>query len=153
MSKLLVSDELWDTIAPLLPPERPKPQGGRPRIPDRAALTGIIFVLRSGIPWELLPQEMGCGSGVTCWRRLREWQRAGVWHRLHAALLDRLGQAGRLDWSRASQDSRSLPAKKGALRRGRTPPTAPSWAANTRSWWSGRASRSRKSSPPPTCRT
>src|SRR2546423_14102413 len=76
MSKPLVSDTLWDTIAPLLPPEPPKPKGGRPRVPDRAALTGIIFVLKSGIPWEMLPQEMGCGSGVTCWRRLRAWQRA-----------------------------------------------------------------------------
>src|ERR671930_297528 len=91
MSKPLVSDTLWETIAPLLPPEPPKPKGGRPRVPDRAALTGILFVLRSGIPWELLPQEMDCGSGVTCWRRLRDWQRAGVWQRLHQALLDRLG--------------------------------------------------------------
>ena len=90
MSKPLVSDTLWDTIAPLLPPEPPKPKGGRPRVPDRAALTGIIFVLKSGIPWEMLPQEMGCGSGVTCWRRLREWQRGGVWERLHQAFLDRL---------------------------------------------------------------
>ena len=64
---------------------------------DRAALTGIIFVLKSGIPWAMLPQERGCGSGVTCWRRLREWQRAGVWERLHQALLDRLGEADTID--------------------------------------------------------
>ena len=86
MSKPLVSDALWEIIRPLLPPEPPKPKGGRPRVPDRAALTGIIFVLKSGIPWEMLPQEMGCGSGVTCWRRLRAWQRAGVSARLHEAL-------------------------------------------------------------------
>jgi transposase len=114
MSKPLVSDELWALVAPLLPPEPPKPQGGRPRVPDRAALTGIIFVLKSGIPWEMLPQEMGCGSGVTCWRRLRDWQQAGVWEALHHALLDRLGEAGRIDWSRASLDSASVPAKGGA---------------------------------------
>jgi len=66
MVKQLVSDELWKIVEPLLPEEPPKPQGGRPRIDDRAALTGIIFVLKSGIPWEMLPQEMGCGSGVTC---------------------------------------------------------------------------------------
>ena len=85
--KPLVSDELWAIVAPLLPPEPPKPKGGRPRVSDRAALTGIIFVLKSGIPWEMLPQEMGCGSGVTCWRRLRDWQQAGVWDRAapHAA--------------------------------------------------------------------
>src|SRR5215204_5109471 len=121
MAKPIVSDELWDLVAPLLTPEPPKPQGGRPRLPDRAALTGIIFVLRTGIPWEYLPQEMGCGSGMTCWRRLREWQQAGVWHRLHRVLLDRLGQRDRIDWSRASIDSSSVRAKKGAARPVRTP--------------------------------
>jgi transposase len=114
MAKELVSDELWNTIEPLLPEEPPKPKGGRPRVDDRAALAGIIFVLKSGIPWEMLPQEMGCGSGVTCWRRLREWQEAGVWERLHKVLLDRLGEADRIDWERASLDSASIPAKRGA---------------------------------------
>jgi transposase len=114
MSKPLVSDELWAIIAPLLPAQRPKPKGGRPRIPDRATLTGILFVLKSGIPWELLPQEMGCGSGMTCWRRLRDWQRAGVWTRLHRVLLQRLQDAGHIAWERASLDSASVPAPGGA---------------------------------------
>jgi transposase len=114
MSRPLVSDELWALVAPLLPSEPPKPKGGRPRVSDRAALTGIIFVLKSGIPWEMLPQELGCGSGMTCWRRLRDWQEAGVWDRLHQALLDRLGEADRIDWSRASLDCASVPAKRGA---------------------------------------
>src|ERR671916_348338 len=113
MAKPLVSDDLWAIVAPLLPPEPPKPQGGRPRVPDRACLTGIIFVLKSGIPWELLPQELGCGSGMTCWRRLRDWQEAGVWEALHHALLDRLGEADRIDWSRASLDSASVAAPGG----------------------------------------
>ena len=113
MAKELVTDELWETIEPLLPPEPPKPQGGRPRIDNRAALTGIVFVLKSGIPWEMLPQEMGCGSGMTCWRRLKEWQEAGVWERLHGVLLDRLGEADQIDWERASLDSASIPAKRG----------------------------------------
>ena len=78
MAKPRVSDERWALVALLLPPEPPKPTGGRPRVLDRDAVTGIIFVLKSGIPWEMLPQEMGCGSGMTCWRRLREWQNAGV---------------------------------------------------------------------------
>lgn len=130
MSKPLVPDELWAIVEPLLPPEPPKPKGGRPRVPDRAALTGIVFVLRSGIPWELLPQEMGCGSGVTCWRRMRDWQDAGVWDRLHQTLLDRLGEAGRIDWERASLDSASIPAKRGAGRWDRTPPIAASRAQN-----------------------
>ena len=109
-------DELWEIIEPLLPPEAPKPRGGRPRVPDRAALAGIIFVLKSGIPWEMLPKEMGCGSGSTCWRRLRDWQEAGVWEELHLALLDRLGEADRIEWERASLDSASVPAKRGAKR-------------------------------------
>jgi transposase len=116
MGKELVSDELWEIVEPLLPKEPPKPNGGRPRVDDRATLTGIIFVLRSGIPWEMLPQEMGCGSGSTCWRRLREWQEAGVWEELHRVLLDRLGEADRIDWERASLDSASVAAKRGAER-------------------------------------
>ena len=116
MAKEVVTDELWETIEPLLPPEPPKPQGGRPRIDDRAALTGIIFVLKSGIPWEMLPKEMGCGSGMSCWRRLKEWQEAGVWEKLHRALLDRLGEADQIDWERASLDSASIPAKRGVQR-------------------------------------
>jgi transposase len=111
MSKPLVTDELWEIIEPLLPSEPPKPKGGRPRVPDRAALTGIIFVLKSGLPWEMVPQEMGCGSGVTCWRRLRDWQKAGVWRKLHTALLNRLGEADTIDWSRASVDSDTVRAK------------------------------------------
>lgn len=120
MAKELVTDELWEIVEPLLPPEPPKPKGGRPRVPNRAALTGIIFVLKTGIPWEMLPQEMGCGSGSTCWRRLRDWQEAGVWRRLHRALLNRLGEADEIDWSRACLDSASVPAKRGARRPQRT---------------------------------
>ncbi len=120
MAKELVPDELWEIIEPLLPPEPPKPKGGRPRVDNRAALTGIIFVLKSGIPWEMVPQEMGCGSGVTCWRRLREWQEAGVWERLHQVLLDRLGEADQIEWERASLDSASIPAKRGAQKPART---------------------------------
>jgi transposase len=128
--KLLVPDDLWAVVAPLLPPELPKPTGGRPRVPDRACLTGIIFVLKTGIQWEMLPQEMGCGSGMTCWRRLRDWQAAGVWDALHHALLDRLGQAGRIDWSRACLDSASIPAKRGASLSVPTPPIGENRARN-----------------------
>jgi transposase len=77
-----ISDGLWSILGPLLPPPRPRLKGGRLPVPARAALTGILFVLRSGIPWEMLSLEMGCGSRVTCWRRLRDWQTAGRCHRL-----------------------------------------------------------------------
>jgi transposase len=89
-------------------------------VPDRATLAGILFVLKTGIPWEMLPQEMGCGSGMTCWRRLKEWHELGVWKRLHQTLLDRLGQADEIDWSRASLDSAAVPAPGGAKRPGPT---------------------------------
>jgi transposase len=121
MSQPLVSDELWEAIAPLLPKEPPKPKGGRPRIPDRAALGGIIFILRTGAPWRLLPRELGCGSGWTCWRRLRDWQATGVWERLHATVLNWLGDEGAIDWSRASVDSVSVRAERGGAETGPNP--------------------------------
>jgi transposase len=124
MATPLVSDALWERIEPLLPAEPAKPKGGRPRVPDRACLTGIVFVLKSGIPWEMLPQELGCGSGMTCWRRLRDWHAAGVWDRLHRALLDDLGAADQIDWERACLDSASIPAKKGGQPPARTRRTA-----------------------------
>ncbi len=113
MAEPLVSDALWALIAPLLPERPPRPKGGRPPLDDRKALEGIVFVLRTGIPWASLPQELGFGSGMTCWRKLRDWQAAGVFERLHRALLDRLGRANAIDWSRCSLDSASVPAKGG----------------------------------------
>ena len=142
MSKPLVSDDLWAVVAPLLPAEPSKPKGGRPRISDRARLTGIIFVLKSGIPWEMLPQELGCGAGVTCWRRLRDWQQAGVWDRLHHTLLDRLGEADRIDWSRAALDAASVPAKRGATRLDPTRRIAANRARSAILWSTAAASRS-----------
>ena len=97
---------------------------GRPRVPDPAALTGILFVLRSGLPWQMLPKEMGCGSGSTCWRRLVRWQRAGVWRRLHAVLLAELRQRGQLDLARAIADSSSIRALRGGKKLDRTLPIA-----------------------------
>ena len=108
MPKPLVSDELWEVIEPLLPPEPPKPKGGRPRASDRAALTGILFVLRSGIPWSMLPRELGCGSPMTCWRRLRAWHEAGVWEQVRRVLLARLREADRIQLERAVVDSASV---------------------------------------------
>ena len=139
MAKPLLSDRLWQEIAPLRPPEPPKPNAGRPRIRDRAALRGMLFVLKTGLPWEYLPQAMGGGSGLTCGRRLRDWQRAGVGEHLPQHCLDRLGTQDRLDWERALLDSARVPAKRGAPRPGRTPRIAPSPAASTTSCPKGKA--------------
>ena len=124
MTEPLVSDTLWALVAPLLPERPPRPKGGRPPLDDRRALEGIVFVLRTGIPWASLPKAMGCGCGMTCWRRLRDWQAAGVFERLPRALLDRLGRANAIDWSRCSLDSASFPAKRGASAWVPTRPTA-----------------------------
>jgi len=130
MALILLPDELWDEVRPLLPPERPKPKGGRPRVPDRDCLRGIIFVLRTGLPWRLLPTELGCGSGVTCWRRLRDWTAAGVWPAMHRKLLAALGRLQQIDLSRAVADSASVRAVLGGATRGRTPRIARNEAVN-----------------------
>ena len=127
----IVPDELWEEFEPLVPsPVRSRP-GGRRRLPDRQALQGILFVLHTGIAWCQLPSELGFGSGVTCWRRLDEWQRAGVWEKLHGLLLDRLRAAGQIEWSRAVVDSSHVQAKKGAPRRARARLTAAGGAPST----------------------
>jgi transposase len=120
-----VSDELWAVIEPLLPayPRRFR-YPGRRRASDRAALQGILFVLITGIPWRHLPQELGFGSGVTCWRRLEAWTQAGVWPALHHELLRQLRAADQIDWTRACVDGSHVQAKKGAPRRARARSTA-----------------------------
>ena len=99
MSKPLVDGQLWELIEPLLPPPKSRRFRfpGRKPLDNRKALTGILFVLKTGIPWEYLPQELGCGSGMTCWRRLRDWQQAEVWEKLHEILLSKLQQADKID--------------------------------------------------------
>src|SRR6266511_322534 len=110
----LVPDELWALVEPLLPaPPRP-PYGGRHRaIPDRNCFAAIVYMARTSTPWRLLPtRELGCGSPATCWRRLTEWATAGLFDALHLLVLDRLGEQGRLDWSRASVDTVSVRARR-----------------------------------------
>lgn len=118
MAKPVLPDDLWELIEPLLPPDKPLRTSGRPRVPNRQVLTGILFVLRTGIPWEYLPQEMGCGCGMTCWRRLHEWQETGVWQKVYETLLAHLRQGDIIDWSRAVVDSASVRAVFGGRKRG-----------------------------------
>lgn len=133
MAKALLDDDLWALIEPLLPPAKPRRSKypGRRPLDDRAVLTGILFVLQSGIPWEMLPQEMGCGSGMSCWRRLRAWQEAGVWDRLHEVLLARLRTADRIDWSRCIVDSSSIRAVGAGQKQDPIPPIAHAPAPST----------------------
>jgi len=123
MAKPLVSDALWGRIAPLLPPAKPRRfrYPGRKPLNPRKVLTGIIFVLKTGIPWEELPREMGCGSGMSCWNYLHFWQLSGVWQRLHQVLLSELQEADRIDWSRAAVDSTHARALGGGEKTGENP--------------------------------
>src|SRR5712691_7122617 len=139
----VVSDELWELIEPLLPTrERRFRYPGRKRLPDRECLSGILFVLHTGIPWQDLPADLGFGSGVTCWRRLEEWHQAGVWDRLHRLLLRKLRAADAIDFSRAIVDSSHVQAKKGAPRRARARSIGGGRAPSTTSSPTPRASRS-----------
>jgi transposase len=121
MAKPLLPDELWEMIRPLLPPHPPQPKGGRPFLDDRKVLTGIIFILKTGLPWEDLPQEMGCGCGMTCWNRLRDWQAAGVWDKIHQILLAHLRGADEIDFSRFVVDTGHVRAVGGGEETGPSP--------------------------------
>ena len=122
MAKPIVSDELWKILNPLIPVKKRRFRyPGRKPVSNRQALTGILFVLKTGIGWEDLPQEMDCGCGMTCWRRLQEWQKAGVWDNIHQVLLNKLRQADQIDFSRAIVDSSSVRAVFGGPKQAQIP--------------------------------
>lgn len=129
MARRPVSKELWQQLQPLIPTFVPSSKGG-PRkrtVSDEAALNGILFVLQTGIPWEDLPQSMGFGSGMTCWRRLRDWQAVGVWEQLHHAMLVRLREHDQIDWERASIDGSTVPSPRGVNKRAPIRQTEGNW--------------------------
>lgn len=132
MAKPLVDDELWSVVEPFLPAQVRHPQGGKPPVDDRVCLTGILFVLKTGIGWEDFPCEMGC-CGMTLLNRLRQWQRAGVWDAMHRLMLGRLRAAGDIDFSRVIVDSASVRAMHGGKKRDRAPSTAEKQGRNTTS--------------------
>jgi transposase len=132
MAKQILDDELWHIIEPLLPKQKRRFRyPGRRPLSDRAVLTGILFVLKTGMAWEDLPQEMGCGSGMTCWRRLRDWQKAGVWDNIHRVLLSQLRRADQIDFSRAVVDSASVRAVFGGRKQAPIPRISAKKARNT----------------------
>lgn len=120
MAAELLPEDLWIEIKPLLPPHKPRPKGGRKPVSDKAALKGIILVLRSGMAWQMLPREAFGVSGSSCWRRLSEWTTAGIWPELHRRLLNRLGRLGGVQMDHAIADSQSVRAVKGGRTPGRT---------------------------------
>ncbi|MFX0574363.1 IS5 family transposase [Nocardia nepalensis] len=115
LSKRLVPDELWTLAEPLLPEFTPRPQGGGTAPTDeRVVFTAVVFVVTSGCAWRMLPPSFGV-TVPTAHRRFSVWTEAGLWRRLHRAVLDELGSAGLIDWSRAVIDAASVRAKKGSM--------------------------------------
>ena len=119
-----VPDALWRAVEPFLPPERPKPKGGRPRVPDRVVLAGILYRLRTGCQWTALPSEFSSGS--TCHLRMQEWARAGVFTEAFEALLKRYDRRRGIQWKWSALDALIVKAPKGGTSPARTRPTAPS---------------------------
>src|SRR5437016_3637716 len=113
-TKRIVTDEQWERIAPLLPQHPPSPTGGRPRADDRECLEGILWLLRTGSPWQKIPVDLPSGS--TCWRRLQEWAGEDVLAGIHAALIEELDDLGQLDFEELLADATFIRAKKGATR-------------------------------------
>ena len=130
MARDPVPDDLWGEFRPHLPPHPPQPRGGQKPADDRACLRGIIHVLETGSQWQKLPTSAFGVSGSTCWRRFRDWTRAGVWSLLHRSILDRLGKLGEVDWTRNVIDSASVRAVLGGPTPGPTPRTAAKTAAS-----------------------
>jgi len=123
-----LTDEQWSKIEPLLPKRKPSANGGRKRIDDRRCFEGILWVLRSGARWKDLPSQYP--SPATCWRRLQEWEDAGVWLTLWRKFLGELDEQGILSWDETFSDGTFSPAKKGA-------PTSerPNAERVQSSWW------------------
>ncbi len=123
MAASLLPDARWERVEPLFPAPKPRRfrYPGRKPLTNRQALTGILFVLKTGIRWNDLPREMGCGSGSRCRRRLQAWHRAGLWDRLHAILLAERQGADKIDWSRAAVDSSFVRARGGGAKTGPRP--------------------------------
>lgn len=152
MAKPLVSAALWQRIEPRLPPPKPRRFRfpGRKPLDHRKVLTGILLVLKTGIPWEDLPPEMGCGCGMSCLNYRKAWRRAGIWDSLHQILLQELEDAERIDWSRGAVDATFARALGGGEDRGPNPTDRSKLGANTICWSMPQGYRCTSGPPPPT---
>lgn len=126
--RVLLNDEQWEKIAPLLPKVAVNPSGGRPRAADRACLEGILWILWTGAPWRALPQKYPSAS--TCWRRLSGWEDDGTWERIWETFIAELDEGAVLDWRECFIDATFIPAKKGAPKSAK-----PSGARAQNLWW------------------
>ncbi|MEU6672229.1 transposase [Streptomyces sp. NPDC046727] len=125
-----MEDDLWALFEPLLPPWPVKAPGPKP-VDDRLCLQGSLYVLYNDVSWQLLPLELGFGSGQTCWRRLGRWHESGLFDQLHRLLLAVLHAADELDCSRACVDASHIRVKKGAKQPARHRSTAERRAVST----------------------
>jgi len=148
LPEVLVPDELWESFEPLLPPPKPKKKEGRPRVPDRACLAGIVYLLKTGCQWKWLPVgALGCGSPSTVWRRLQEWTQAGVWPRLHQKMLAWCDALGEVDPRRIVIDASAFRALFGGRTQGPAALIVRKMAASATSSPTATACRSRSGSP------
>jgi len=126
--KVLLTDEQWEKIGPLLPAFKRSRKGGRKPVDNRVVFEGILWVLRTGARWQDLPKKYSSGS--TCWRRLQDWEEQGVWLRVFRVFLGELDEKGQLDWSECFADGSFVPAKKGGVAS-----VKPSAAKARSAWW------------------
>jgi len=122
-----IPDDLWELIEPILPPDKPPGTNGRPRVLNRTVLNGILYVLRTGCQWKMVPREYSSGS--TCHLRFQTWVRAGIFERIWRVCLKHYDDLKGIDWRFQSLDSAIVPAPvKGATKPEKTPPIGANWA-------------------------
>jgi transposase len=136
-----IPDELWDRVKVWIPKRRRSPEGGRPPIPDRVAMSGILYRLRTGCQWDAIPAEFGSRS--TCYRRFVEWTKAGVFKMMYVEMLLYYDEHRGIDWTWCSLDSASVKAPKGGTSPVQIPPIVASSASSAMSFATAAASRLR----------
>ena len=144
-----IPDDLWELIEPILPPDKPAGTNGRPRVPNRTVLNGILYVLRTGCQWKMVPRQYSSGS--TCHLRFQTWVRAGVFKRIWRVCLKHYDDLQGIDWRFQSLDGVIVSAPvKGGIKSEKTPRIGANWAPSDTSSRIPTASRWRLRSLAPT---